>query len=192
MGRVGQHRGMGWTCTQGGAGGSCCPVHGTSWDLTCAHTPECHDLLLAWAFIKVPALGTPAWPNRGISAQVAPNQLLMIWISEQEESKEPGGWPWAALQGLWQPHTDPVSCGMSLFDLCPTLHLQVPSSLSIFSPFSPGQQPQGSVCVPGEAFSGHGVKQWGQQEPSKLEFVHRGSVSGQWLSRSQWFCIASC
>lgn len=110
----------------------------------CTHTPVCRDLLLAWGFSKVPldtALGTPAQPNRDISAQVAPNQLL-IWISEWEESKEPGGMAWRTAGN----HTDdPASCGVSLFNLCTTLPHTGPIR-SIFSPFSPGQQPQGSVC----------------------------------------------
>lgn len=152
VGWVGQHRGTGWIHTQGGAGGSCCPVphtahpgsHLCTHKYTHKHTPVSHELLLPWAYSKVPldtALGTPAWPNRDISAQVDSNQLL-IWISEREERKEPGGMAWR----IAGKHTDdPASCGMSLFDFCPSFphtsaphfHIQVPSSLSIFSPFSP-------------------------------------------------------
>lgn len=165
---MGQHRGTGWIHTQGGAGGSCCPVPHTAHPRispvhTHTHTPECRDLLLPWGFSKLPldtALGAPAWPNRDISAQEAPNQLL-IQISEQEERKEPEGTAWRITGNH---PDDPASCGMSLFDFCPSFPHTSPTQPEHLQPL----QPQGSVC------------------PRKRFLWTLGGTSGGGRSRPSW------
>lgn len=128
------------------------------------HTPECQELLLTWSSFKIHlghSSGSTSVVQQGHFCSGSSKAFSDVDIRAGIEQGMVLGSTAGLLEAAQIPAC-PSILWMGLFDLCPTLHTQVPSSLSIFSPRrcfrwtlsqkNGGETTQSGICAQGKWF----------------------------------------